>query len=186
MHKETSNFKISLSLLKKCRSQWGLKSTHSQAHNREHRTCNRTCSPTIPQTRFSRHEANTAAGGAAYGPGNLNTPVHERSSRHHRLDARPPPSCSFTVHRSRRYADSQGSLRQGNTRFMSDEPRGVEDESHSVLADNMGPNHATHHQRTRACPSTKAPLSNLVVSDCSFRVHSSQCSSPVSNKGGSF
>ncbi|KAG2092533.1 uncharacterized protein F5147DRAFT_764160 [Suillus discolor] len=40
-HKETSNFKISLSLLKKRRSEWGLKSTRGQAHNQEHRTCNR-------------------------------------------------------------------------------------------------------------------------------------------------
>ncbi|KAG1774210.1 CHAT domain-containing protein [Suillus placidus] len=35
----------------------------------------------------------------------------------------------------------------------------------------MGRDHATHHQRTRTRPQTKAPLSNLAVPNCSFHVH---------------
>ncbi|KAG2045990.1 hypothetical protein BDR06DRAFT_1015116 [Suillus hirtellus] len=67
-HKETSNFKISLSLLRKRRSQWELKSTPWSSTQSRASDLQSDVFAIDSPPRFLRHETNTAAvGGAAYG-----------------------------------------------------------------------------------------------------------------------
>ncbi|KAG1816927.1 hypothetical protein EV424DRAFT_1348099 [Suillus variegatus] len=58
-HQETSKFNISLSLLKKRRSQWGVTSACGQAHTIESiGPAIERVQSTVPQTGLARHEAN--------------------------------------------------------------------------------------------------------------------------------